>query len=49
MPTRYAILSVKRVKNKADLVASRHGRREDTGTHFDLERASYRLHRLAAS
>lgn len=43
--TNYAILRVKRVKTKADLAgATRHGRREDTGTHFDPERTPYNLH-----
>ena len=37
--THFAILRVERVKTIADLAgADRHGRREDTGTHFDPER-----------
>lgn len=43
--THFAILRVERVKSKNDLAgADRHGRREDTGTHFDPERTPFNWH-----
>ena len=43
--TYYAILRVKRVQTIADLEgATRHGRRLDTGNHFDPERTPYNRH-----
>lgn len=46
MPTpNYAILRIKRLKSKADLDgATRHGKRQDTGTHFDPERTQFNEH-----
>jgi hypothetical protein len=41
----YAILRVQRLKTAADLDgATRHGKREDTGTHFDGDRTQYNRH-----
>lgn len=41
----YAILRINRLKSKADLDgATRHGKRQDTGTHFDPERTQYNEH-----
>lgn len=41
----YAILRVQRLKSKSDLDGgTRHGRREDTGTHFDPERTPFNEH-----
>lgn len=38
----YAILRIKRLRSKADLDgANRHGKRQDTGTHFDPERTKH--------
>jgi len=41
----FAILRVQRLKSKSDLDGgTRHGRREDTGTHFDPERTPFNEH-----
>ena len=41
----YAVLRINRLKSKSDLDgATRHGKREDTGTHFDPERTQYNEH-----
>lgn len=41
----YAIFRVQRLKSREDLDgATRHGRREDTGTHFDPERTPWNWH-----
>lgn len=43
--THYAILRVQRVKSRSDLhAATRHGRREDAGQHYDPERTPFNRH-----
>lgn len=43
--THYAILRVERIKSRSDLhAATRHGRREDAGQHYDPERTPFNRH-----